>query len=456
MVDIGPGSPVGAAFGYGAKIPAKYQKAFYICDWTFGTMYAIHLTPSGSTYTAEKEEFVARNALPLTDMTIGKDGAIYFAVGGRGGQSELYRVTYTGTESTDPVNAKDAAGAAERNIRRQLEAFHAPQKNPTSAIDLALKHLGHTDRFIRYAARIVLEHQPVEAWQAQALALSEPAACINAALAVARQAEQSAQPDVLAALDRISVESLDKDTLLDLIRAYELAFIRLGEPTEHVKQQVAKKFAPLFPAGHQATQSHSTKQSVARWIWSNAQAESSAGEELTFQKTFSLPEPVAAAHIVASTDNGGDIFLNGEKVTSCKDWMYPVSEPVKVPFNEGTNTIRVALKNIGGPAALKVCLRVQHEDGHETVIDSDDSWEWTSGRIEGASSHDHQWKQAAVTRSQNTWSQTDSAFVKHIQFAQVKDDYRELNRAAIKSACCCSSTRDCLKINWAFINSDLW
>ena len=37
MVDIGPGSPVGAAFGYGAKIPAKYQKAFYICDWTFAS-----------------------------------------------------------------------------------------------------------------------------------------------------------------------------------------------------------------------------------------------------------------------------------------------------------------------------------------------------------------------------------------------------------------------------------
>jgi putative heme-binding domain-containing protein len=428
MVDIGPGSPVGAAFGYGAKIPAKYQKAFYICDWTFGTMYAIHLTPSGSTYTAEKEEFVGRNALPLTDMTIGKDGAIYFAVGGRGGQSELYRVTYTGTESTDPVNGKDAAGAAERNIRRQLEAFHAPQKNPTSAINLALKHLGHTDRFIRYAARIAIEHQPVGAWQAQALALSEPRACINAALAVARQAEPSAQPDVLAALDRIPVESLDKDTLLDLIRAHELAFIRLGEPTERVKQQVAKKFAPLFPAAHQATQSHSTKQSVARWIWSNAQAESSAGEELTFQKTFSLAESVAAAHIVASTDNGGDIFLNGEKVTSCRDWMYPVSEPVKAPFNEGTNTIRVALKNLGGPAALKVSLRIRHEDGRETVIDSDDSWEWTSGRIEGASSHGHQWKQAAVTRSQTTWSQTDSAFAKDIQFAEVKDDHRELNR----------------------------
>ena len=46
-------------------------------------------------------------------MTISKDGAIYFAVGGRGGQSELYRVTYTGNEATDPVDATDAAGAAE-------------------------------------------------------------------------------------------------------------------------------------------------------------------------------------------------------------------------------------------------------------------------------------------------------------------------------------------------------
>ena len=56
-------------------------------------MYAIHLEPDGSTYKGTKEEFVARTPLPLTDMTIGRDGAMYFAVGGRGGQSELYRVT---------------------------------------------------------------------------------------------------------------------------------------------------------------------------------------------------------------------------------------------------------------------------------------------------------------------------------------------------------------------------
>ena len=47
-------------------------------------------------------------------VTVGGDGAIYFTVGGRGGQSELYRVVYTGSESTVAVDARSSAGAAER------------------------------------------------------------------------------------------------------------------------------------------------------------------------------------------------------------------------------------------------------------------------------------------------------------------------------------------------------
>ena len=60
MVDIGPGSPVGVEFGYGAKFPAKYQKALFICDWTFGTMYAIHLEPNGATYKATSRKSSSR------------------------------------------------------------------------------------------------------------------------------------------------------------------------------------------------------------------------------------------------------------------------------------------------------------------------------------------------------------------------------------------------------------
>src|SRR5690606_20080829 len=57
VVDLGPGSPVGVAFGYGAKFPAKYQKALYLLDWTYSMIYAIHLTPDGSSYKATTEEF---------------------------------------------------------------------------------------------------------------------------------------------------------------------------------------------------------------------------------------------------------------------------------------------------------------------------------------------------------------------------------------------------------------
>jgi|688.fasta_scaffold09618_7 putative heme-binding domain-containing protein len=249
LANIGPGSPVGVAFGYGTKFPAKYQRALYICDWTFGTMYAIHLEPSGSTYTGVKEEFVSRTPLPLTDMTIGRDGAMYFAVGGRGGQSELYRVTYAGNESAATIDAHDAAGAAERALRRELEALHRRADDPAAAAAKALPHLAHPDHFVRSAARVALEHQPLEMWQEQALAGPEARAIITGAIAVAHQADQAAGPAVLAALDRIDPGALDVAGRIDLARAYELAIVRLGEPMADAKARIAARLAPLFPSG---------------------------------------------------------------------------------------------------------------------------------------------------------------------------------------------------------------
>jgi putative heme-binding domain-containing protein len=249
LVDIGPGSPVGASFGYGAKFPARYQKAFFICDWTFGTMYAIHITPDGSTYKGEKEEFVSRTPLPLTDMTIGKDGAIYFTVGGRGGQGELYRVTYAGKESTAPVDATSTAGAEARKVRAGLEQYHVKGADTKAAVAAALPQLANSDRFIRYAARIALEHQPLEAWATKGLGLADPLARIHAAIAVARQGEPAMQPQLLAALDSVDPAKLDTASKVDLVRAYELAMIRLGDPPAEARATIADKLAPLFPSG---------------------------------------------------------------------------------------------------------------------------------------------------------------------------------------------------------------
>ena len=106
VVDVGPGSPTGVCFGYGAKFPAKYQNAFFACDWSYGKLYAVHLKPKGSTYTATVEEFASAQPLPITDLLINPDdGAMYFTVGGRRVQSGLYRVTYIGNESTAPARS---------------------------------------------------------------------------------------------------------------------------------------------------------------------------------------------------------------------------------------------------------------------------------------------------------------------------------------------------------------
>ena len=249
LVDIGPGSPVGVTFGYGAAFPARYQKALFACDWTFGTMYAIHLEPHGSSYIGTKEEFLTRAPLPLTDATVAGDGCLYFAVGGRGGDSELYRVRYTGAEPTAAIDPRDEAGTVDRRLRRELEDLHRRSDAPPAAIAKALPHLAHPDRFIRYAARLALEHQPLDLWRDKALAVAEPMGRITAAIAVARQGDPADQPAIFASLDGVDPGVLDDAGRLDLARACELAIVRLGEPPAEVREQIAARVSPFFPSG---------------------------------------------------------------------------------------------------------------------------------------------------------------------------------------------------------------
>ncbi len=245
-IDIGPGSPVGATFGYGTKFPAKYQKALYILDWTFGTMYAIHTTPQGASYAAVKEEFVSRTPLPLTDAAVGPDGALYFTIGGRGAQSALFRVVYKGAESTAPVDAKNKEGAELRALRQQMEAFHG--KQDPQAVETVWPQLKHADRHIRYAARVALEAQDPKSWQDRVLAEKDPQTLIIAAVALARQGDKAVEPKLLDALDRIEFAKLSETQQLDLLRAFALVFVRMGQPDQATTAAIAGKLDKFFPA----------------------------------------------------------------------------------------------------------------------------------------------------------------------------------------------------------------
>src|SRR5262249_7786256 len=230
ILNIGPGSPVGVEFGYGTKFPAKYQKALYILDWTFGTIYAVHLEPAGATYKATKEEFLSRTPLPLTDAVVGHDGALYFTTGGRNTQSELFRVTYVGKELTDPVEYKDARGAELRDLRHRIEQYHAPAKDPAQAVEFVYSYLNHPGRFIPYSAGVALEHQSAKLGQERVIAETDPDRLVGGVVALARQGDKPLEPKLITALDRLDFTKVEERQKFDLIRAYSLVFMRMGEP----------------------------------------------------------------------------------------------------------------------------------------------------------------------------------------------------------------------------------
>ncbi|MEW4567298.1 family 16 glycoside hydrolase [Tautonia sp. JC769] len=262
-VDIGPGSPTGIVFGYGAKFPEKYQDALYICDWSYGKLYAVHLEPDGSTYAGTAEEFITGTPLALTDLVINpKDGAMYFAVGGRRTTSGLYRVTYVGDESTATAVAADDSGTELRDLRQRLESSLG--KQDPAAVDLAWANLGHPDRFVRFAARAALEFQDANAWAERALTEQDPRTATNALLALVRVSapdpfhRRPTDPPVNMLLKQRIQDALDRVSLtwdertyaekLDLLRVYAVFFNRMGPPDDQTRASLIARFDPEFPA----------------------------------------------------------------------------------------------------------------------------------------------------------------------------------------------------------------
>ena len=249
LVDIGPGSPTGTTMGTGAKFPASYQRAFFACDWTFATLYAIHLTPEGGGWKARKEVFAAGKPFSVTDAVIRpQDGHMYVTIGGRGGQSALYRITYKGAESTAPVAWFDAT--PEQKLRRELEALRdvAPS---AAALDKAWPLMGHPDRWVRYAARIAVEHQPVDAWRSRVKADANLDLALNAALALARSGGAPDLAAIVAAADS-AANTKDLRVRQDRLRVLHVAFARHGKPDAATVARLGKESAGRIPSGDNA------------------------------------------------------------------------------------------------------------------------------------------------------------------------------------------------------------
>ena len=347
---IGIGCPTGVVFGTGAKFPVKYQKAFYVCDWTYGRLIAVHLKADGASYTGTSENFVApkslkgksgKTPLNLTDVVIGDDGSLYFTIGGRGTQASLFRVTYTGNETAEPVAADalgDKEGSEARDLRRKLESFNV--KPDPAAVPFAWPHLNSPDRYIRYAARLAIERNPVAEWQANALEEKQPHAATTALLALARLGAADTQPAILKSLTSIPFAGLTEEQTLSKLRVIEASIARQGVPTGEIAKHLIADVDPLYPAKSEAVNRELCQILLA------LNAPSAVAKTVALLKTApTQEEQVTYATHLRNVKAGWNVDLrktylswwNGGRSTRHPAQVVKWFEEAGIPFNNGAS-----------------------------------------------------------------------------------------------------------------------
>jgi putative heme-binding domain-containing protein len=102
MEEVGRGSPTGVIFYQAHSYPADYRDIFLQADWSRGRIVMGRLTRDGASYRQQSETFVYGTPLNVTDVDVGPDGNVYFALGGRMTQGGVYRVVYNGPNPMGP------------------------------------------------------------------------------------------------------------------------------------------------------------------------------------------------------------------------------------------------------------------------------------------------------------------------------------------------------------------
>ncbi len=246
-LNMGLSSPTGVKSGHRGAFPPPYHEAMFVCDWSYGRIHAIHLDPHGASYRPRAELFLEGKPLNVTDLTFGPDGAMYFITGGRGTQSGLYRVGWVG-KGENQAAVPRAFEPPDHPLRRQLEKWHT--KVGPEAIGEIWPCLGKEDVWLRNAARIALERQPVSLWRDRALhaPLEDARTAITALLALVRvEANPTLLSRVCQRLNDLDMGKLTLEEKLDTWRVYSVAFTRMGRPEGSMAHTVTNLLASQYP-----------------------------------------------------------------------------------------------------------------------------------------------------------------------------------------------------------------
>ena len=183
-------------FGTQSNFPAKYKSAFFILDWTFGRILAVHLHPKGASYTAQNDAAVPYH---LTGPAKSDDVEEFLRGKGHAGHGAANSARTARCISPPAAAARrralpgelHRAGGEQRGDRRRLAGGiggegragsargigrHARSRRSDKDVFAQWQLKAHAaedyDRFIYFAARTRAEKLPLE--QLRKLALEEP------------------------------------------------------------------------------------------------------------------------------------------------------------------------------------------------------------------------------------------------------------------------------------------
>lgn len=309
-IDIGPGSPTGLLFGYETNFPEPYRSALFAADWSHGRIFAVIPSPKRGPERGcfeRFESFASAAPLPTTDLAAnGVDGALYFTTGGRGVQSGLWRIVYEGPPAGSGERLAEAIPAERTRdpIRQRLESLHTDslQANP-EAMELVWEHLDSGDTLLRHAARVALEHQPIEGWAPRGFA-EQPAKRIAACLAAARVGDPSEDEKLWRSLAEIEWNSLDLLGKQGLVRTYSVLLARHREPSAELALASVKQLADSAPTGDPALDGAL----VAVLVRVQPEAAVPLGVTALEEATLEA-EKIDFAHALATTGRGWNVDL---------------------------------------------------------------------------------------------------------------------------------------------------
>jgi hypothetical protein len=179
---------------------------------------------------------------------------------------------------------------------------------------------------------------------------------------------------------------------------------------------------------------------VAKWIWSNAQAEAPAGEKLSFRATFQLGAPAVHAVVALAADNEAVLTINDKPAVASQDWTQPVTGIVTGALKQGANKIVITAANgaAGGPAALRVELRVRLANGANSTIASDSSWQRTVALPDGngrfaKGKEPTDWAPAEVIVNQAIWSAAEVRFSDRLRASTAAGELPMVRAALVKA-----------------------